>query len=588
MRRYSAARGRSIDRAASTALEGFSVRIRLLAALAATLSLTLAFALAGAADARPVGTTGSASRATAAAVGPGGSKAAQQALARAEALFGSGPSSAHRSPDGATTPRVGTTPGSTPVPGDPAAGRRDATMVLRDLAARQDQLTRADRRTAHNLLARPTTGGDPTGGYEHPYTTGVPVRKVCNTEFCVHWVDPLDAPGDQDAVPRAAGDTGYAPAWARTTIATIQHVWDAEVGAMGYTAPLGDGALTTKDGGSQLDIYLSEIGNEGLYGYCTTDDPNAGSKVRVAAYCVLDNDYKGFSGGALASLQVTAAHEFFHAVQFDYDWLEDIWLMEGTAAWMEDEVYDKVNDNLQYLAQSPLQRPGKPLDFSSASYLPYGSWVFWKYLSESAAPGRASDPTIVRQVWQHAKPVNTYSALALKQVLTARRTSLTNAFRTFATWNRMPARRYSEGSSYPTAPLAKHFSLSRGAPATGSRSLRISHLANGFVRFSPGRTLTGSWRLRVTLDLPNLGRGAAAALIVRHRNGSVGVRPVALRATGNATVVASFTRADVSSVELSLTNASTRFACWQGRVFSCQGKPRDDNLVFRYAARAIR
>ena len=47
---------------------------------------------------------------------------------------------------------------------------------------------------------------------------------------------------------------------------------------------------------------------------------------------------------------MTAAHEFFHAVQFAYDAADDQWFMESTATWMEDEIYDDVNDNLQYLS----------------------------------------------------------------------------------------------------------------------------------------------------------------------------------------------------------------------------------------------
>ena len=42
----------------------------------------------------------------------------------------------------------------------------------------------------------------------------------------------------------------------------------------------------------------------------------------------------------IENLQFTAAHQFFHAIQFGYDAYEDAWFMEGTAAWIEDEVYD--------------------------------------------------------------------------------------------------------------------------------------------------------------------------------------------------------------------------------------------------------
>ena len=124
--------------------------------------------------------------------------------------------------------------------------------------------------------------------------------------------------------------------------------------------------------------------------------------------------------------------------------------MEGTATWMEDEVYDSVNDNRQYLPQSPLKRPDVPVDFSSDSYLPYGSSVFWKYLSDSAAPGRlASDPSIVREVWETARPETVYSTLALRRVLEAHGRTVTGTFRDFGVWNRMPGLEYSEGRTYP-------------------------------------------------------------------------------------------------------------------------------------------
>jgi len=33
-----------------------------------------------------------------------------------------------------------------------------------------------------------------------------------------------------------------------------------------------------------------------------------------------------------------------------------------------------------------------------------------------------------------------------------------------------------------------------------------------------------------------------------------------------------------------LTNASARYACGRGTALACQGRPLDENLVFRYSA----
>ena len=86
-----------------------------------------------------------------------------------------------------------------------------------------------------------------------------------------------------------------------------------------------------------------------------------GHKWLASGYCVLDNDFAEAQYGAppMHSLRVTAAHEFFHAVQFAYDYGEDPWLMEATATWMEERVADDVNDNRQYLPYGQVGAPGR-------------------------------------------------------------------------------------------------------------------------------------------------------------------------------------------------------------------------------------
>ena len=53
----------------------------------------------------------------------------------------------------------------------------------------------------------------------------------------------------------------------------------------GYRAPLKDAG---QGGNRKRDVYLRNIGSQGLYGYCTSDR-RAGSE--VPAYCALDNDF---------------------------------------------------------------------------------------------------------------------------------------------------------------------------------------------------------------------------------------------------------------------------------------------------------
>ncbi len=463
---------------------------------------------------------------------------------------------------------------------------QDATLVLRDLALRADDLpTAGQRATASRILARPTTGDDPTGGYEPKYTS--PSAATCGPHVCVHWVE--DASPDSVHGAGVDGNLATVPAWVTITLHTMETVYSKEVRSLGYRAPRPDGV---RGGDGRVDVYLADLGEAGLYGYCTTDQPDAGLTRQVFAYCVLDNDYAASQFGtrrtALEDLEVTAAHEFFHAVQFGYDWREDLWLMEGTAVWMEDEVYDNVNDSLQYLAESPLAFPYVPLDFSSRDYQPYGSWVFWKFLSESAGRGRFDSPRIVRDVWSAAVGPR-HSTTALQRVLATRHTTFARVFGTFGTWMRDPARYFSEGRTYRTAPLTGRFTLTRTRPSTGLRTVTgLNHMTHSFVRFSPGASLRGTWRLRLRVNMADRSRGSSARVVVHRRRGAPLAYTIGLDRSGAGTRVLGFNRAAVSSVELDLVNASTRFHCNLGTDQTCEGVSYDDGLAARVSGRAFR
>ena len=140
---------------------------------------------------------------------------------------------------------------------------------------------------------------------------------------------------------------------------------------MDYRPPLADG----QGPNNGTDIYLADLGDDGLLGYCAADPSVPDSALRAPAYCVIDNDfsaaqYEPPAPSGLPALQITVAHEFFHAIQFAYEYSDkDQWLKEGTAAWIEDEVYDSVNANRSYLSESQLQQPEIPLDHAGLALL---------------------------------------------------------------------------------------------------------------------------------------------------------------------------------------------------------------------------
>ena len=233
---------------------------------------------------------------------------------------------------------------------------RAATMLLRDLALRLEDLGPAERAAAERILARPTGPGSDPDKYSTEETP------FCSTHVCVHYVgSTLDEPPFEDV----SGVIGV-PDYVETASAVLEEVWALEVDGLNYKAPKSD--LTSPNHGpdGKLDIYLANIGDDGIFGYCTSDDPHLTHPYSfwdMSAYCVLDNDYDPLQFHMpLDALQVTAAHEFFHAVQFHYDIGEDIWFMEGTATWIEDEAYDDVNDSLRYLqaVRWGSRRPARP------------------------------------------------------------------------------------------------------------------------------------------------------------------------------------------------------------------------------------
>lgn len=432
---------------------------------------------------------------------------------------------------------------------------RDATLVLTQLRHHVHDLTSsADRRAARAILARPTYGKKPRKG-EHAYTVREQ-QPVCDAHVCIHYVT-----STRDRVATTDANANAIPDYVDQAQEIFAQVWSTEVATLGYHRPMDDSALAQHGVDGKLDVYLQDLATDtnGLYGYCAPDTSNR----RSPGYCVLENDYAEAPfqrRSPRQNFEVTAAHEFFHAVQFSYDSYESPWLMEGTAAWMEDEVFDEVDDNRQYLAQSPLTDPELPLNYANfdPAYSPYGGWIFWRFLSEWQGPGAGEDPSVIRGVWNRA--ASTSSLGALSATLAARHTSLTAAFRSFGTWTRNPRHFFAEGAFYPPARTAKSFLLGSRHPGTGVWGAQLSHLSRAFVRFRPATTLHGAWRLRLHLDMADRSRGSLAQVVTHHPDGTITVHAVRLDRSGEATTSFVFDRSRVSFLDLDLVNTSVKLS----------------------------
>jgi hypothetical protein len=267
--------------------------------------------------------------------------------------------------------------------------------------------------------------------------------------------------------------------------------------------------------------------------------------------------------------------------------------MEATATWAEDELYDAVDDNVQYLRYGPMRLPHESLDQYSGLYH-YGAWIFFRHLTEEFTASQAGMPTLVRELWRRLDDApggtGNYSLQGLKRVLQKRDLSLPEAFARFSAANRMPGRAYDEGKAnhYPTAPLARASKLSQSS-RNASLRLWLDHLAAGTVRYTPAASLVSSaWRVRVVLDLADRWKGSGAVVTIQPRSGKPRTRWVELDKDGNARPAYNFSTKKVKYVEVTLVNASDDFRCNRGTRFSCEGKPKFDNSSQRVSAKLFK
>jgi hypothetical protein len=245
-----------------------------------------------------------------------------------------------------------------------------------------NQLEPSTRKTLARQLAAPVLSGtefslvSPAGRFRIHYTTS-----------------------GADAVPSLA--------WVQTVSQTFDDVSDSYRARGWIPAPTAAGA--------PYDVYLRDLASLRLYGQTTSAQSLAspGFANAVGSFIEIDNDfldavYQNALGGqltpaqkALQSLQITAAHEYHHAIQYGYNFYFDVWYAEATSTWQEDELYDNVNQLYNYLNKA-LATTNLSLDIpvDVATGGGYGRWLFNRQLTESQGTG------FVRSAWEKLATLN--------------------------------------------------------------------------------------------------------------------------------------------------------------------------------------
>jgi hypothetical protein len=335
--------------------------------------------------------------------------------------------------------------------GRPRGLVKSLTPLFLEVRSRWDELRPQAKAALVPYLLRPTEPGQEPFLYGHSYSVPAVYHDSPGGHLRIWYVTSTD---DSPDLVYTYGDT--IPDWIHICAEVFDHVWETEVNSLGYRSPPADGSWYGQEdygGDSRYDIYVEDLNRHRVYGYAMSEFNTPGVAPRAyTSYIVVDNDYSStlYPTSGEDGLMVTAAHEFFHAIQFAYDTLEERFFMEISSTWMEDVVYDAINDYYNYLSHSGhssiFSRPELSLTTFDGFY-EYSSCVWGHYLC------RRFDRLIMREIWEGC--VQQAALEAMDEALNVRGSDLASAHNEFAIWNYFTGSRadtalyYPEGDRYP-------------------------------------------------------------------------------------------------------------------------------------------
>ena len=259
---------------------------------------------------------------------------------------------------------------------------------------------------------------------------------------------------------------------AKKILDIASNVWQKEVGEMGFKPPVNSDKY-------YIDIYIanSDAFNGSTNEFVSLSDDLAG-------YAALYGDRTPYivvnPNIGIDILKVTIAHEFFHTIQYAYGldlvnyniWDKNVWFMEATAVMMEDEVYDNVNDYINYL-KAYTNNTNLPLEYHNLS-IEYGKVLFAKYLREKFGIG------FIKNIFENYN-INEPILESIKKCLKDVGFSLKDALLEFAQWMLHEDKYFKDGYLYPKV---KKYSI--------DSNVTIGNYGVAFFDKGPVRYLTSS------------------------------------------------------------------------------------------------
>jgi len=324
-----------------------------------------------------------------------------------------------------------------------------------------------------------------------------PVRQDSVLSPGGHFMIHFDRTG-QDSVPNADIGNNDVPDFVDSAGVYLEKAWDVEIDQLGFNPPPGND-------GKPIQAYPVYFTNFGYYGLTTPENLANYAGVTDSAntsFIELHNNYEGgmFYSNGLEGLKVTAAHEFHHAIQLGYfafqtdDFnfnTDNLFFMEMTSTWLEDYVFEEVNDYVFYL--NSFFRYLFSISFTSSSgFNPYANGLYLHMLEKKYGPD------IIVDIWDRI--INENALLALDHELHDRNSSFAESQNQYAGWlyftgsRAIPNLYFPEGAEYPQVePDEGIEAFDYGIANQGMRLIEVSPSVNGLARAKVSSTDEGKF-----------------------------------------------------------------------------------------------
>lgn len=283
---------------------------------------------------------------------------------------------------------------------------------------------------------------------------------------------------DRHAVPLEDVSGNGIPDYVDSAAVYLDLAWQVQIEQLGFRPP-------PNQDGQPVEIYPIYFTNFGYYGLTTYSEIDIPSLpgINYTSYIELHNNYESaiFYSKGLEGLKVTVAHEFNHAIQLGYNFRieEDLYFMEMTSTWMEDFMFNDVNDYVFYLdSGGPTRSFFKniySISFNSTRNLdPYANCLYLHMLEALFGP------QIIVDTWEQI--IEEESFPALQTVLQRNDWSFPESQNRYAGWLYFTGSRSLLGQYFPEAPLYPEIEVNQD---NESFTLGLEKLAIRHVQIQP-------------------------------------------------------------------------------------------------------